>query len=72
MTYYKFDEVFPEDGNVRIDWPFKEMLVGQTVRLTDPIMVSKGQQYAHTFGGEKNRKFKTRKKDGALYVMRVS
>lgn len=71
MTNYTFDAEFPEDGNTRIDWPFKEMLIGQTVKLTDPIMVSKGQQYAHTFGNEKKRKFKTRKKDGALFVMRL-
>ena len=55
MTNYTFDAEFPEDGNTRIDWPFKEMLIGQTVKLTDPIMVSKGQQYAHTFGNEKKR-----------------
>jgi hypothetical protein len=71
MAYYRFDEEFPEDDSVWIDWPFKEMLVGQTVKLTDPKMVKKGQVYAHSFGHRKNRKFKTKRVGDFLFVKRT-
>jgi len=72
MTYYRFDEEFPENDSVWIDWPFKEMLVGQTVKLSDPRMVERGQKYAHSYGRAKNRQFKTRKMGDFLFVKRVS
>ena len=69
---YNFNEDFPEYTNgEQIAWPFKKMEVGNTVKLTDPVMVKKGQRYAHVYGSQTNRKYRTKKIDGVLYVQRI-
>ena len=62
-------ETFPEKN--RTDWPFKNMKVGEVVKIKNPELVNRGQTYVHIFGKQSNQKFKTRKVGGELFVQRL-
>ena len=54
----------------RKEWPFKSMEIGETVFFPRE-KAPNAQAYVHVFARQSKKKFKTRTKDGVLYVKRT-
>lgn len=73
---FKVHETSPEDmSNVkRMEWPFKDLDIGQTVEITkrDSEMFTKARVAAHALASHKGWKFSTKTGDnGSLYIQRI-
>jgi hypothetical protein len=55
----------------RINWPWKNMEVGDLVRITDPQMICKAQVSCHVYRRFTEKKFQTRTIDQVLHVWRI-
>jgi hypothetical protein len=60
------------DAYERISWPFKEMSVGDVVRIDDASLQYKAQVACHVQGKKVNMKFKTKTLNGILNIWRVA
>jgi len=67
-------DVFDKMGfKPREKWPFVKMDVGDMVKIDgDDSMLRRAQSVAIMAGKNKKWKIETRKKDGSLYVLRIS
>lgn len=57
-----------------IEWPFKDMKVGDCVifeRDTDPKILKKAYNYQFLYASRHNKKFKYKTIDGQLHIWRV-
>lgn len=56
----------------RVSWPFKDMNVNECVEIV-PEFSQRAQIYAHTYGSQSGKVFRTKKTDsGAMLVIRVA
>jgi len=55
-----------------IKWPWKDMEVGDLVRIDDKSIMQKAQVYCHAYGRPIGYKFKTQTIDGVLHVWRIA
>jgi hypothetical protein len=53
----------------RQNHPFKNMTVGQTINIGDAPQI---RAYAHVYGQASNKRFKSKKIDGSIFVKRIS
>jgi hypothetical protein len=56
----------------RISWPFRDMSVGDVVRIDDKKLQPKAQVMCHVYGRLDGMKFKTKTIDGQLNIWRIS
>ena len=56
----------------RVSWPWKNMDVGDLVRIGEPELMAKAQVSCHLYARAACMKFTTRQIDGVLHVWRVS
>ena len=70
---FKIEKASPEEFNARkrVSWPFKDMSVGDVVRIDDPELASKAQIVCHAHGKHAGMKFKTKTTYGVLNIYRV-
>lgn len=59
------------EGAVRIVWPWKDMNVGDLVRINDPEIIHRARMNCHNYGHANGLKFTAKTIDGVLHVWRV-
>jgi hypothetical protein len=62
----------PNEKSDRISWPWKDMGVGDMVKISDPAIASRAQIRCHVYGRSFGRKFATQTIDGVLHVWRTA
>jgi hypothetical protein len=74
MRMFKIEKAAPEEVGAfeRVSWPFKDMSVGDVVRIEDPAFQSKAQVACHVHGRQSGMKFKTKTIGGVLSIYRTS
>jgi len=57
----------------RVEWPFKDMAVGE-ILVVDDIESSwlRAQRYCNVYGRSSGKKFRTAKVDGKGYIKRIA
>ncbi len=70
---FKIEKAAPDEINVseRVSWPFKDMVVGDVVRVDDPALQSRAQVACHVYGRQSGMKFKTKTLSGVLSIYRT-
>ena len=63
----------PKDSNAmgRISWPWKDMNVGDLVKIDDVKIIHKARANCNIYGNPIGKKFTARTIDGVLHVWRV-
>lgn len=65
-------KIKPEDNQNRISWPWKDMGIGDMVKISDPIIARKAQVNCYVYGAKSGKKFSAQKIDGAMHVWRTA
>jgi hypothetical protein len=55
----------------RIEWPFRDMEVGDCVQIDDPAIMNKAQMRCHVWARVNQRAFKTKTIAGVLHIWRI-
>ena len=59
------------DAQKRVSWPWKQMSVGDMVRVDDKALIPRAQAYCHVYGRQAGVKFSTQTIHGVLHIWRV-
>jgi hypothetical protein len=62
----------PGDKTSRISWPWKDMGVGDMVKISDQTIAPKAQVRCHIHGRQHGWKFSTQTIDGVLHIWRTA
>ena len=62
----------PPKRRASIKWPWRDMQVGDLVKIDDPKLRPRAQVCCHVYGRGAGMKFRTETIDGVLHVWRVS
>lgn len=55
----------------KIEWPWKEMEIGDCVKFDDEKIMSMAQTRCHVYASKVQKKFMTKKIDNVLHVWRI-
>lgn len=56
----------------RVKWPWRNMEIGDLVKVSDKDLAAKAQSRAHVYGMPYGKKFATKTIDGVLHVWRTA